>query len=405
LSGQEYCTKPKGNIVIIIGEMIMPSGNAAAQRTGSLTSALVELGYKVVIIGLNKNMNNDIDILHTFHQYDNYECYECHYPGSIKQWLNRMVTIKPFVKVMKHYGLDQIYGIIAQEHEAFSLLRLAHFCKENKIPICADNIEWYERSKLRFPINLGKNMDTWVRMNMIYPRIKNMICISRYLSSYYMSAKKNIVYIPCTTNAKDKKWKAIQPYVVNEVPTIGYTGHPGIEFQKERLDWVVQSICSLNTKGKPCRLKIAGITQDEFKLYAPGLISLPYFNERVSFLGNITHTKCLELIRSVDYTIIARESKRVTNAGFPTKLAESFACGTPVISSPTSNIAEYIIPYKTGFVSENCTYEEILQTIEIAIGQGQIEIYQMHEYTEAENSLDIKIYTESLGNFMSHICN
>ncbi|HQM85931.1 MAG TPA: glycosyltransferase, partial [bacterium] len=50
-----------------------------------------------------------------------------------------------------------------------------------------------------------------------------------------------------------------------------------------------------------------------------------------------------------DFTILIRDDKRETRAGFPTKVSESISCGTPVITTKTSDLEDYIIEGKNGF--------------------------------------------------------
>ena len=53
------------------------------------------------------------------------------------------------------------------------------------------------------------------------------------------------------------------------------------------------------------------------------------------------------------FSIFMRSHRRSSDAGFPTKLAESLAAETPVLADKTGDIPYYIENGKNGFVVEN----------------------------------------------------
>ncbi len=170
------------NYVIYIGEMIMPDKNAAAQRVTSVAKSIQDIGYTPVVLGLSNNMVSS-NVIDTKTTYNEIECFCVQYPKSKLEWFNRIISIKPIEQIVKYYGQDSIKAIIALDYESIALYRLDRFCKKNNIKLIMDNVEWYQKSKLHFPMNLAKNLDTRFRMQIIYPRAEYMICISKYLYS------------------------------------------------------------------------------------------------------------------------------------------------------------------------------------------------------------------------------
>lgn len=220
-----------------------------------------------------------------------------------------------------------------------------------------------------------------------------MICISKYLYSMYEKSCDQIAIVPGTVDNHDQKWKDISLYRKKQIPTIGYAGYPGANFSKERLDLLMKAIFELNEEGLCCKLKVAGASKLSLQKYLPELNN-DNFTKNIEFLGELSHLECLNMISSCDFSAIIREDTLVTRAGFPTKLSESLACGTPVITTPSSNISDYIINGKNGYITDGFSYESIKNTIKVAlINSNMIDLVKMHEYTKNSNPLVYHEYT------------
>lgn len=386
------------NIVLYIGSVLLPDRSAGAQRALSLSKSFRELGYQVVIVGMDDVIDVDVSVLETRSKCDGFETFAVPQPKNLKQWVHHTISISEFKKVVNYYGKENIHSIIAMEYEAVALWRLGQYCQKNEIRLIADAEEWYERSRLPFPMNIAKNIDTNLRMYWVYPRkIKNMICISRFFDRHYTFKIPHRVYIPGTIDLAQEKWKSLPQYVPNKVFTIGYAGHPGLHFEKERLDWLIQAVLELNAEGMPCVLKIAGVD----RTFIATRTALCKDDENaIKCLGRISHCECLNMMALCDFSAIIREDKRVTEAGFPTKLSESFGCGTPVITTASSNISEYIIEGKTGLLCENFNAKAVKLTIKKAMQLTPAQLVCIHSALRIELSLGYQQYTDSLKTFL-----
>ena len=67
--------------------------------------------------------------------------------------------------------------------------------------------------------------------------------------------------------------------------------------------------------------------------------------------GRIPYAEVKGKVADADFTVRLRPNKRYANAGFPTKVGESMACGTPVIANITSDLGKYIIDGKIKYIS------------------------------------------------------
>ena len=90
---------------------------------------------------------------------------------------------------------------------------------------------------------------------------------------------------------------------------------------------------------QPLRLDLARrvvgrVRQDVLRLLvAPHEREIPWLRTP----GMLAHGDVQRLVGSTDFSILVRQPCRTSQAGFPTKFVESFACGTPVIANLTSD--------------------------------------------------------------------
>lgn len=384
--------------VIYFGGFELPDKNAAAQRVISISKSLRDIGYKVFLIGLSKDVTDRDGIVARSSNIIGIEMLERAYPQNIIQWFNHIITCDREIDLIKK--TPSVKRVICYNYPAVSLWKLNKYCSKKNITLIADTSEWYAPANKGFFFNIIKNIDTNLRMKHVQARLDNIICISKFLYDYYKTKVPNCVLIPGTIDKMDEKWNQVPRYVPNTPFTLGYTGDPGVKCGKERVDLLISVICELNAAGYPCHLKLAGFEQAAFELEYPELTNKPYYQKCIHFFGRLSHEKCLQLIGSVDFSVIVREDKRVTRAGFPTKLSESLACGTPVIVTPASNITDFIIDGKNGLVTRDFSYNSLVQTVKRALNYNHDELIDMHKYARDNNGLEYKKYTGIIENLL-----
>ena len=389
--------------IIYVGSIMLPDKNAAAQRALSLSKSLRDLGYRVIIVGRGEVCNRNNSIISTHRIIQGFDTYMVPNPSSTKQWIHHTLSASEYIEIIKYYGISTIKCVLVMEYESVPLMKLLNFCHSHKIPLAADSLEWYGPSTRAFPINYIKDVDTCLRMRLIYPFLtKNMICISRFLTEHYKKYIQNVVYIPGSIDPSEKKWIS-PPYQANTVFTIGYAGNPGKHFEKERVDLLIRAVNELNQERKPCRLLLAGI--DESFLRNNEHIGAAYLqsNGMIVCKGALSHLESLNLISSCDFSTIIRDSNRVTSAGFPTKLSESFGCGTPVLATKTSNIAEYIPNLNWGMVCSECSVLSIKAMIEHAMRFSPDHLSTIHKTIKQDNPLIFPRFNSALKNFIDNL--
>ena len=111
---------------------------------------------------------------------------------------------------------------------------------------------------------------------------------------------------------------------------------------------------------------------------------------QVNFRGRVPHTEVVKAVQQSDFQMLIRDSNLKNNAGFPTKFVESMSCCTPIIATLTSNIGDFLIDGKNGFVvSDNKPLTTILDHIS---QMNSIEIIAMKEACRMFKEFDYRRY-------------
>lgn len=314
--------------IMYIGGFQLPDKNAAALRVLANGKIFRKLGYRVVFINALIDGGQEKPVLV---EYDGFECIE-YRRESQKEYL---LSGKRVQSLIEEYKAE---CVIAYNYPAVALNSIRRFCKRKKVKCFADATEWYV-PKGNIVFRAVKGFDSEFRMRYIHPRLDGIIAISDYLYCYY-SKKVKTVKIPPLVDLSESKWRIEEekaPLSNADAAALRliYAGTPSA--QKERLDIIVNTIEKTAEK-RAVFLDVIGITKEQFeKMYHQ-----KHIGSHVAFWGRLPNCRVIQMIKAADWTIVLREQNKVVKAGFPTKVSESIACGTPVIANRFSNIEEYL---------------------------------------------------------------
>lgn len=304
------------------------------------------------------------------------------------KWLNKL-TPRPTAVLM--YGADSLY--------AASLLS---WCKHNNVPLIADAVEWYQPSHLQFGRWGPFRWNVEMAMQYYFVRAGNIIPISRYLERYYHAKGCCTLRIPPT---HDVSAITARTKVSSSSPlTLAYTGFPA---KKDLLNNVLESIMRLDMSGKTIKLIVAGPHPDEIvqlpAIKTRGITALP---KCVKALGRVSHEQAVDTVRQVDFSVLLRPQLRYAQAGFPTKVTESLAVGTPVICNLTSDLGDYILDGTNGLICQDHTPEAFTEALgrALAMTPEQRQAMRQKARLQAERSFDYSNYVESLKTFLLEVC-
>ena len=388
--------------ILYIGSFRLPNYDAAAARVLNVARALRACGHDVRFISWGGNMRIEDKLDDGRYCVDGFPYVvtgELGIRGGLFKkalgWFTRGNKTKAILKEeLGHYDVVITYNC--------SLIKwLVPFCKKNGVFLITDLTEWYDNNEQRLIEKPGYYID----MNFVQPRIKNKILISSYLDNHFHDSH-NIV-VPAMCDASEKKWIPNQSIADgalyrNEAQTLIYAGNPA---RKDAIHFVIRAVQRLSKEEYPIRFVILGISrEDYFKKYSD-LLPDGELSGNIQFLGRVSQDLVPSYYAKADFMVLLRESTRKNNAGFPTKFAESFISGTPVIANITSDLGQYLKDGVTGFVVNNPNEDDIYYILKnkvATINKDSIDVMRRN-VREMSSHFDYHTYIEPLRAFFDNL--
>lgn len=351
-----HSSQVKGT-VIYAGGFVLPDKNAAANRVVSNGKLLTSLGYNTVFLGA-ADSNEAFSGVRQVQGCKN--MFEEAHPQSSGDWAKHMVSagnIKEVASLCSDVKMIVLYNV-----PFLTLLSVKKAFAHSGIKVCYDCTEWTKDTDGSFLKRAFKAIDEFFVSRFIHKVADGVIAISRMMENAYKS-NTDLLLLPPLVDTQDDIWH--QDIQKNEdVFEFCFAGVP--DGKKESLDKVYEAFCRL--KAENARLRIVGVTKQEFE----ELFNISNIDNRVSFMGKVSHSEAVSYILGCDCYIFIRRSDRRNNAGFPTKFAEAFTCGVPIITTDVSDVAEYITSPEKGQLIEDESVEKISKAMADALEKGKL---------------------------------
>lgn len=393
----------KGTIVYI-GGFELPDKNAAAQRVVSNAKLLREVGYDVVLVGVDKEISSKVDenIFYGF------KTYSIQYPQSKKDWLKYITESKLYIDIAEKN--QNVHSFIFYNLPAFSIAKLLKYSKINNIKTFADCTEWYDVEGGLNIRNIIKKIDVKFRMQYLHKKTTGVIAISRYLYDYYRLRNVNTMILPPLIDVEDAKWEVVTN-VKNPEDRIDfvYAGSPfntnnksPIKSAKDRLDVVIDVLHKFYLRGEKFSFNIIGLTKENFITAYPSLDSkINDMDKLIIFRGRIPHMDAISILKQSNYSIFFRDDNLVSKAGFPTKFVEAITASTAVITNVNSNIDDFLIDGKNGFLLRNISVESVGLVLHKVFNLKTTDQETIEVYTKKNNRVfDYRNYLNRMTNFI-----
>lgn len=351
-------------IVLYIGNFSFPNGNAAGKRVLANGKVMQEMGHEVIFIGMSKEVTDSTPLKKTKREYDGFTYYNFPYPKSNLDWVNYNKAYKKLTDLLESEGLiGGLDLVIYYGSPSLSLfnMKLIRYCKAQNIKIVADCVDWLIVKNNSIIFNIIKWADNTYQKAYLNKKADTIITISKYLSDYYSGKGCNTVIIPPLSTFK--KINSIENENIcndNQV-VLMYAGLPfrigsrvkNSSYLKDRIDKTIIMLWRAKKRGCNFLFNIYGFTKEDYLMSIPeqeGYIK--DLGSSIVFHGFMSNNEIVESVKKSDFTILIRDVNRATMAGFPTKVSESISCGTPVITNRTSDLEEYIVEGKNGYILE-----------------------------------------------------
>lgn len=352
-----------GQEIFYIGNFGFPDRNASGKRVLGNCLLLKALGFTPICIG-----NGAAGTIEA----EGILCHNLRISNTqrvLGKGLQQVIDlIMPYSESLK---CVIFYGALFTQKENLALIR---WCQKREIPVYYDQVDWFElnwHNPLRAMVRATNH---YLMNHRVIPLCDGVICISRYLEEHHRKIGKKTVVIPplsavsgCgkTDTAKNAdKIRFVYAGTTSDVER-------PVEQWKDRLDIMFSALASASQlpDTRPFQMDVYGMEQEQYirmfpkELHEKGEAVLKILGDRVVFHGLVPNAEAMEGIRNAHFTVLIRDKKRSTMAGFPTKVSESLSCGTPVICSDTSDLRKYIQNGVNGYIFENEELESIYEAV------------------------------------------
>lgn len=354
--------------ILYVGNYNFQAQTAPTHRVTSNAKIFSQLGHTVIHLSQGES---------TYIDQDNCKHYVFLKAGKIRSLIQRQVSIREIIEIIES---ENIQVVIVYNYHAVAMYRLLRYCRKNNIKIIADVTEWYQFYTWKEKVTKG--VDTFLRMRFVHPRLDGLIVISKYLENFYDRYNIPMAKIPPLIDYDNNKWQIASDPIAAKPSLIAIAT---ADKHKDDLAAVIHLMgYVLEMQDAPdFYIDIVGMTKEQYvSLFSSEEIP-EKLQEHICFHGRIKHEEVLSLEKKAWYNIFVREDSLPNNAGFPSKVAESLACGTPVITNCTSNIFEYVKNGSTGFMLYG-TMEQQAKIIYDALNLSLQKVGEMHRSCKNE---------------------
>ena len=375
-----------------------PYGTAITSRVLNFCRLLKALDYSVHVISeYSLNPQKIPGAIYSFEGIS-YQIVTKDKPSSIDSFVGKTAFVRETKKYLDNYPVDMVYMTNLSE----MFLRIKGIICKKKIKYFIDQCEWLDISsfKLRY-LDPRFIWLTFLRWKGFY-HPSGIVSISRLLDEYYKSINVRSIRIPTILDVSNIDYSL--QHKRKERIHIVFAGSLG--GTKELMKPIIEALACNAHFRQMIVLDIYGPSRNQIiKNIDNDIELLEKAGDSVNIHGRAPQERISAFYKESDYLIFVRPKRKSSNAGFPTKFAESMATGTPVITNITGDIDLYLKDGFNGFMlSDNSTKAvEICFNRMISIDQAEYELMRRAARKTAEDYFDYKKYKNVFSNFIELI--
>lgn len=253
---------------------------------------------------------------------------------------------------------------------------------------------------------LSYNLHNYI-INRVISKTDNVIVISKFLESFFANkGVKRIYYYPITFDvAKMPHFNKKNYY--NKI-TFLYAGSPG--GKRDLINEILIAFSLLNSIEKSkVKLFVCGINRNDLHKEGVTKSTISKIEEFTKILGKISKNELYGLMENINFTLLLKNENMVfSNAGFPTKMAESFSFGIPMLTNLSGDISIYLEDNFNGFISQSSSAKDFVVVLRKAIHsveQNQHQFLSKNARATATEKLNTPSYIKSFNNFLNSLEN
>lgn len=390
-----------------MGPFRFPDRGPGAQRVLGNGRALREAGYRVTFVGSEfggraEDLRPDGRYFYSGFEYLPLPARSGSLARRLYDFWDTHSSGNSIIRRMRGLGVSAASAIIAYDCSSLLLSRLLRWTRRVGVPLVADTVEWFDPCQLLMGRWGPFRWDSELRVHRYHPRCTAVIAISQYLERHYSAQGCRVLRVPPLVDVQDEKWPTCQSAGErSDVLRLAYAGVPG----KKDLIWTALRAWGLLPEGDRARVRFRLIgprpAEVEAALAGDGDLRRR-LGSQVEVTGPLPHREALVELARADFSVMLRPAARFCQAGFPTKLVESLACGVPMLGNLTSDIGLYVRDGIEGIIVPAATPEAFAAGMQCALALSRDERagLGLAARARARASFDFRNYIGPMGRFL-----
>lgn len=386
-------------IIIIYTFSPFPCGDANSNRLLGYALSMRDAGYRVIV--LTNAIPRESDYINNRYEYKGieYRSYYVNGLGKIRRVLHRNNIGAILDSLLTQVEQENVCAVCSSYRNYGFYLHLYLLFK--RIPAIVDVTEWHSSFQFKYGILNPNYIWHSFKNRYLIPRAKNVLCISRYLETYYKKVGCNTQYLPPQI--------IIDDYLKHKIPKIPPVRffYAGTMLKKDFITVALKGFGLLSEDEKQLiQCTIVGCDETAFRRQlTEGDQIINSLGDSLNIIGRISKQEVEKQLSKTHFMMLMRPKSRYSTAGFPSKVPESLAAGVPIISNLTSDLGNYIYDMENGLIVDDFTPEAFASAVRKAIGLTYEEFQLMSDnaYNTAKNEFNYKVYNESIAFFLSKI--
>lgn len=390
--------------IAYLGRFPFPGSTAATQRVRGVAKALTLAGHDVTIVPMISGDREDAGEL-------TIDCSLARpaISRSADNALEMLFGGGGVVAWLTAHATDVDAGILYGTPAA-ALLRYLGRSRQrtfNLPPLVLDVVEWYAYSHRPGGAVGPYAAEHAISMNLLAPRVGHAICISTSLATHFAAhGCQTVVVPPLREPIADVNPARLTPGLIH----IGYAGSPGAK-DGPGLRNLLQAAGALPEQLRSkLQIQIVGLDQRRGEELLGRSSSPQTLNSSlIRWHGRVRTVEAQAIVAACSFTFLQRPAARYAMAGFPTKVVESLALGTPVITNLTSDLGSCVFDGRNGVIldarsEQGASPEAVARALEHVLAPGFRLSLDRSQIQELSNSQFHPMhYAERLDGFLRSV--
>ena len=359
--------------------MDLPFNNASACRVMAICSSLKLSNYECYAFGHTKgNTFDGVADQIVFHNDP--------YPNSFSGYIKTFGKTKTIKNHLSQFDPNEIEAIFFTTIGHIQLKYLGKWCRKHKIPLIFDCGDIIRSSTKNVLFKLVSSVEYHLYHHVV-KKYASVMAISSYIYDMFKDKCIHTFIVPCIAKTDSERFtQSPNVDVDTNAINIGYFGVPGKKFNKDKLNWCLDSYKKYSNKNM--NFYVAGVDEKELPSEYQSI-------ENVLYLGKLSNSECIGYIKKLDFVIFFRTNNEIAKAGFPSKVTEAFACNTPVMTNITSDLNLYLNEKNSisveGFEKEKCD-----SMFQMLCSTNKEHISNLKHYISLNNKLVAEVWKDVL---------